>query len=67
MIILGLCGSLRQGSYNRQLLDAADAELPPGVNLEVFEGLADIPPYNDDLSAPGAVQVLRQAISTADA
>lgn len=67
MIIFGLCGSLRQGSYNRQLLDAAAAELPPGVNLEVFEGLAEIPPYNEDSSTPAAVQALRQAISAADA
>ena len=67
MVIFGLCGSLRQGSYNRQLLAAAAAELPPGVNLEVFEGLADIPPYNEDSSAPRAVQEMRQAISRADA
>jgi chromate reductase len=67
MVIVGLCGSLRRRSYNRQLLVAAAAELPPGVNLEVFEGLGDIPPYNEDDSAPGAVQSLRQAISKADA
>lgn len=67
MIVFGLCGSLRQGSYNRQLLDAAGAELPAGVNLEVFEGLAEIPPYNEDIAAPGGVQMLRQAISRADA
>ncbi|MGH3932094.1 MAG: NADPH-dependent FMN reductase [Pseudonocardiaceae bacterium] len=67
MVIFGLCGSLRQGSYNRQLLEAAGAELPRGVNLEVFEGLADIPPYNEDLSTPGPVQALRQEISKADA
>ncbi|MGQ0777780.1 MAG: NADPH-dependent FMN reductase [Pseudonocardiales bacterium] len=67
MIIFGLCGSLRQGSYNRQLLAAAAAELPPGINLEVFEGLADIPPYNEDSSAPRVVQEMRQAISRADA
>lgn len=67
MVIFGLCGSLRQGSYNRRLLDAAGAELPAGVNLEVFEGLATIPPYNEDLTTPGAVQTLRQAIRRADA
>lgn len=67
MVIVGLCGSLRRGSYNRQLLEAAAAELPPGVNLEVLQGLAEIPPYNEDSAAPGAVQALRQAISKADA
>jgi len=66
MVILGLCGSLRRGSYNRRLLDAAAAELPPGVKLEVFEGLANIPPYNEDSSAPETVTALRQAIAAAD-
>ncbi len=46
--ILGISGSLRQGSHNTSLLRAA-VELPPlGVELEVFEGLRDAPPYDMD-------------------
>lgn len=67
MVVLGLCGSLRRGSYNRRLLGAAAAELPPGVTLEVFEGLAEVPPYNEDQVAPDAVRALRAAITAADA
>lgn len=67
MIVLGLCGSLRRGSYNRRLLQTAAAGLPPGVTLEVFEGLAEVPPYNEDEVATGAVQALRHAITAADA
>ena len=70
MIVLGLCGSLRRGSYNRRLLAAAAAELPRGVSLEVLEGLADIPPYNqddEDDATPEAVEALRDAITAADA
>lgn len=67
MVVLGLCGSLRRGSYNRRLLEAAAAELPPGVTLEVFEGLAEVPPYNDDDVAPDVVRALRAAITEAGA
>ena len=70
MVVLGLCGSLRRGSYNRRLLAAAAAELPRGVSLEVLEGLADIPPYNhddEDGATPEAVKALRDAITAADA
>ncbi len=70
MVVLGLCGSLRRGSYNRRLLTAAAAELPRGVSLEVLEGLADIPPYNqddEDGATPEAVKALRDAITAADA
>lgn len=67
MNILGLCGSLRKDSYNRRLLAAAAAELPPATKLEVFEQLADVPPYNEDNPAPAAVHALRAAIDAADA
>ena len=70
MVVLGLCGSLRRGSYNRRLLAAAAAELPRGVSFEVLEGLADIPPYNqddEDGATPEAVKALRDAITAADA
>ena len=70
MVVLGLCGRLRRGSYNRRLLAAAAAELPRGVSLEVFEYLADIPPYNqddEDGATPEAVEALRDAITAADA
>jgi len=67
MVVLGLCGSLRRGSYNRRLLGAAAAGLPAGVALEMFEGLAEVPPYNEDHAAPAPVRVLRAAITAADA
>jgi len=66
MKLLGLCGSLRQGSYNRRLLDAASAELPPEVRLEIFDGLADLPLYNEDGPASPAVRSLRAALGGAD-
>jgi chromate reductase len=70
MRVLGLSGSLRRDSYNSNLLRAAAELLPPGAELEVFEGLKAIPPYDadDDVQpAPAAVQAFRDALAEADA
>lgn len=75
MRILGISGSLREGSYNRRLLAAAGAELPGGATFELFEGLAGIPPYSEDSedsengadgATPATVQLLRKTIAAAD-
>ena len=66
MLLLGVSGSLRRGSHNRRLLDAAAACLPPSVTLRVFDGLAEIPPYCEDESAPAPVQRMRAAFAGAD-
>ncbi len=68
--VLGICGSLRQASYNRMALKAAGENLPPGMTLEIFDKVAEIPPYNEDVKAKGfppAVTELRAKIKTADA
>src|ERR671934_569475 len=71
MRILGISGSLRADSHNTALLRAAAELLPPGVELELYEGLRDIPPYDQDQDDSGhhrpAVVALRQAIDQADA
>lgn len=46
--ILALVGSLRAGSHNRQLAEAAAKHAPSGVDIELFEGLAEVPFYNED-------------------
>jgi chromate reductase len=70
MRVLGISGSLRRDSYNSGLLRAAAQLLPSGAELEVFDGLKAIPPYDadDDVSpAPESVTALRDAIEAADA
>jgi NAD(P)H-dependent FMN reductase len=47
--ILALVGSLRAGSDNRRLAEAAVALAPSGVSVEIFEGLADVAFYNEDI------------------
>jgi chromate reductase len=69
MKLLGIVGSLRPGSYNAQLMHAAAGMLPPGVELEVWDGLRDVPPFDEDreaAEAPFPVQRLRHAIAEAD-
>jgi chromate reductase len=70
MRVLGISGSLRRDSYNTKLLRAAEELLPEGVELELYEELEDVPPYNEDRDtdeAPLAVARLREAIAEADA
>ncbi|MFI2425553.1 NADPH-dependent FMN reductase [Streptomyces sp. NPDC018955] len=69
--ILALVGSLRAGSHNRQLAEAAIKLAPAGAEVALYEGLAEIPFYNEDLdvegSVPAAAVALREAAAGADA
>ena len=69
--ILALVGSLRAGSHNRQLAEAAAKLAPAGAEVVLFEGLADVPFYNEDIdvegSVPAAAAKLREAAQAADA
>jgi chromate reductase, NAD(P)H dehydrogenase (quinone) len=70
MKVLGISGSLRPDSYNTKLLRAAEELLPAGVELELYQGLKAVPPYDeeDDVQpAPSAVAALRGAVADADA
>jgi chromate reductase, NAD(P)H dehydrogenase (quinone) len=65
--VLLISGSLRRDSYNTALLRAAAALLPGHAWLD---GIADLPPYNEDddgPDAPLAVRRLRRTIASADA
>ncbi|HZR45315.1 MAG TPA: NADPH-dependent FMN reductase [Candidatus Manganitrophaceae bacterium] len=68
--IFGIAGSLRKGSFNRALLNAAIDVAPKGVAIRVFDRLAEIPPFNADVEAAGdpePVAALKSAIRGADA
>jgi chromate reductase len=70
MRILAISGSLRSGSHNTMLLRAAEELLSPEDSLELWEGLREVPPYDEDDDvepAPPAVAALRAAIDSADA
>ena len=68
--VLALLGSLRAASVNRQIAELAAANAPDGVSVTLYDGLADIPFYNEELDgadAPAAAVKLRAAIAEADA
>jgi chromate reductase len=72
MRILAISGSLRADSYNTALANAARELAPEGVEVKVYDGLALIPHYDQDLDqegveAPAAVVELRRSIDEADA
>jgi len=66
MQVLGVVGSLRADSYNAQLLDAAAGTFPAGASLSRFNGLRDIPPYEEGIADPPSVVALKEAIAEAD-
>jgi NAD(P)H-dependent FMN reductase len=67
--IIGLCGSLRRGSFNLMLLRAAVEAAPPGTSIEA-ESIREIPLYDADVEAeqglPPAVQRLKGRLAAAD-
>jgi chromate reductase len=70
MRVLAISGSLRAASYNTALLRALREGAPDGVDVELWEGLKEIPPYDadDDLTpGPAEVEAFRELVREADA
>ena len=70
MKVLGISGSLRRDSHNSTLLRAAAELMPPSVELEIFDGLKAVEPYDEDDdrgAGPEGARRLRDAIAQADA
>jgi chromate reductase, NAD(P)H dehydrogenase (quinone) len=72
MHLLAISGSLRDGASNTALLQAAALIAPNGVAIELYTGLAELPPFNPDLDTgdarllPASVADLRARIGAAD-
>ncbi|MFI8522714.1 NADPH-dependent FMN reductase [Streptomyces sp. NPDC085481] len=67
--VLAISGSLRADSHNTQLLRAAQ-KFNTGQDIEIYEGLREIPPYDLDLDTPelrpAPVAELRRRVQEAD-
>jgi chromate reductase, NAD(P)H dehydrogenase (quinone) len=67
--VLGISGSLRKASLNTAVLRACAELAPSDMKITVYDGLGDIPMYNQeilDAGVPASVQRLRDAIDGAD-
>src|SRR3954451_1075436 len=70
MKVLAISGSLRHGSYNTMVLRAAQELFPNDVEFELYDGLKEIPAYDEDddgPDAPVAAERFRSALAGADA
>ncbi|HEY9257065.1 NAD(P)H-dependent oxidoreductase [Chitinophaga sp.] len=70
--VLAICGSTRQSSSNHHLIKAITDLSQDIFNVQVYEGLTDLPHFNPDLdmepdSAPAVVQDFRKQLAQADA
>lgn len=69
--VIALVGSLRAGSINRQIAELAAEDASPEVMVTIFNGLGELPFYNEDVDTsaalPPAVTRLREAAAAADA
>src|SRR5690242_7838255 len=67
--VLVLVGSLRADSLNRRIAELLRDQAPAGVTLEIVDGLAELPFYNEDLDGeniPAAAAALRDKVTAAD-
>ncbi|MFP1154208.1 NAD(P)H-dependent oxidoreductase [Mycobacterium sherrisii] len=73
--VLALVGSLRAASINRKIAELAVDVAPDDVAVTVFEGLGELPFYNEEIdeamnaqaTTPPPVVALREAAAGADA
>jgi NAD(P)H-dependent FMN reductase len=71
MKIVAISGSLRAGSSNAALLQAAARVAPAGMEIFFYDGLASLPHFNPDLDRegdepPAPVRALRELLIGAD-
>ncbi len=56
--ILGISGSLRPGASATTILEIVAAQSPADVEFTIYDGLQEIPPFNDSREIPGSVRAL---------
>src|ERR1700738_4159363 len=68
--VLSVVGNVRARWVNRQIAEVASENGADGISVAVYDGLGDVPFYNEDIDgadAPVAARNLRAAVADADA
>jgi NAD(P)H-dependent FMN reductase len=64
--ILALSGSLRKNSSAAAVLEHFGSLMPPHISFKIFDGIGQIPHFDDSEEVPEAVIKFRQLLSEAD-
>ncbi|MEJ7587383.1 MAG: NADPH-dependent FMN reductase [Ferruginibacter sp.] len=65
--ILAISGSLRNSSSNSSIIRQIKTMMPENVNYKIYDGLGNIPPFDDADAIPAPVTGWRNEIEAADA
>jgi chromate reductase len=69
--IIAISGSLRKGSFNLRLLDAAQTVCPAGMSITINDDLRYLPLFDEDLedemgNGPASVMRFKRLVAQAD-
>ena len=64
--ILAISGSLRADSSATAVMKEVTSMMPEGVHVTVYEGLGNLPHFNDSLTVPAQVHQFRKMVAEAD-
>jgi NAD(P)H-dependent FMN reductase len=65
--ILGISGSLRATSSNNVIMKIVSGMVPENVDFRIYEGLGDLPHFNDSAIIPAAVENFHALLKESDA
>jgi NAD(P)H-dependent FMN reductase len=64
--ILGISGSLRPTSSNNAIMKVVAGMMPENVEFKIYDGLAELPHFNDSEILPPPVENFHQLLKEAD-
>jgi NAD(P)H-dependent FMN reductase len=67
--VVAISGSLKRSSSNTNLLKAAIQLAPEGLQIELYDGIGNLPHFNPDIDgdqSPDVVKAYREVIKNAD-